>query len=55
MDSLNRHEDYGQDALDETHWVADPIEQFKTWLRSRKKIRVNLPMAHRVLARFIIC
>jgi pyridoxamine 5'-phosphate oxidase len=32
MDSLNRHEDYGQEALDETHLTADPIEQFKTWL-----------------------
>ena len=32
MDSLNRHEDYGQEALDETHLLADPMEQFKTWL-----------------------
>lgn len=32
MDSLNRHEDYGQEALDETHLGANPIEQFKLWL-----------------------
>ena len=32
MDSLNRHEDYGQEALDETHLGANPIEQLKLWL-----------------------
>ena len=32
MDSLNRHEDYGQESLDETHLQSDPIEQFKSWL-----------------------
>lgn len=32
MDSLNRHEDYGQEALDETHLLSDPIAQFQTWL-----------------------
>jgi pyridoxamine 5'-phosphate oxidase len=32
MQSLNRHEDYGQEALDETHLGQDPIEQFKAWL-----------------------
>lgn len=32
MDSLNRHEDYGQEALDETHLGTDPLEQFKLWL-----------------------
>jgi pyridoxamine 5'-phosphate oxidase len=32
MESLNRHEDYGQEALDETHLGANPIEQFKLWL-----------------------
>jgi pyridoxamine 5'-phosphate oxidase len=32
MESLNRHEDYGQESLDETHLLADPIEQFKNWL-----------------------
>ena len=32
MDSLNRHEDYGKEALDETQLLADPIEQFKLWL-----------------------
>ena len=32
MDSLNRHEDYGQESLDETHLSNDPIEQFQAWL-----------------------
>lgn len=32
MDSLNRHEDYGKEALDETQISADPVEQFKSWL-----------------------
>ena len=45
MDSLNRHEDYGQDALDETHLVADPIEQFKTWLREAEAAEIYEPNA----------
>ena len=32
MDSLNRHEDYGQESLDETQLSNDPIEQFQAWL-----------------------
>lgn len=32
MESLNRHEDYGQESLDETQLISDPIEQFKLWL-----------------------
>jgi len=32
MDSLNRHEDYGQESLDENQLLSDPIEQFRNWL-----------------------
>jgi pyridoxamine 5'-phosphate oxidase len=32
MDSLNRHEDYGQEPLDETDLLSDPITQFQAWL-----------------------
>ena len=45
MDSLNRHEDYGQEALDETHLVPDPIEQFKTWLREAEAAEIYEPNA----------
>jgi len=45
MDSLNRHEDYGQEALDETHLVADPIEQFKRWLREAEAAEIYEPNA----------
>jgi pyridoxamine 5'-phosphate oxidase len=45
MDSLNRHEDYGQEALDETHLLADPIEQFKDWLREAEAAEIYEPNA----------
>ncbi len=45
MDSLNRHEDYGQAALDEAHLVADPIEQFKTWLIEAEAAQIYEPNA----------
>jgi pyridoxamine 5'-phosphate oxidase len=45
MDSLNRHEDYGQEALDETHLGANPIEQFKTWLREAEAAEIFEPNA----------
>jgi len=32
MESLNRHEDYGQESLDETELSNDPIQQFQDWL-----------------------
>ena len=37
MDSLERHEDYGQELLDDTHLLADPIEQFKLWLQDAEQ------------------
>ena len=45
MDSLNRHEDYGQEALDETHLGAKPIEQFKLWLREAEAAEIFEPNA----------
>jgi pyridoxamine 5'-phosphate oxidase len=45
MDSLNRHEDYGQEALNETHLQADPIEQFKEWLREAEAAEIYEPNA----------
>ena len=45
MDSLNRHEDYGQESLDETHLLGDPIEQFKTWLREAEAANIYEPNA----------
>jgi pyridoxamine 5'-phosphate oxidase len=45
MDSLNRHEDYGQEALHETHLMADPIEQFKDWLREAEVADIYEPNA----------
>lgn len=45
MDSLNRHEDYGQDLLDETHLHADPIEQFKIWLQEAEAEGIYEPNA----------
>jgi pyridoxamine 5'-phosphate oxidase len=45
MDSLNRHEDYGQEALDETHLGANPIEQLKLWLLDAEAENIFEPNA----------
>jgi pyridoxamine 5'-phosphate oxidase len=45
LDSLNRHEDYGQELLDETHLLADPMEQFKTWLKDAENEGIYEPNA----------
>jgi pyridoxamine 5'-phosphate oxidase len=45
MDSLNRHEDYGQELLDESHLLQDPIEQFKLWLREAEEQKIYEPNA----------
>ena len=45
MDSLNRHEDYGKEALDQTDLLADPIEQFKTWLNDAEAQEIYEPNA----------
>jgi pyridoxamine 5'-phosphate oxidase len=45
MESLGRHEDYGQELLDETHLLKDPIEQFKLWLREAEEQNLYEPNA----------
>lgn len=45
MDSLNRHEDYGQEALEETHLSSDPFEQFKQWLEAAENAGIYEPNA----------
>ena len=45
MESLNRHEDYGQELLDESHLLKDPIEQFKSWLKEAEAENIYEPNA----------
>ena len=45
MDSLDRHEDYGNKALDETDLLADPTEQFKIWLNDAEAQEIYEPNA----------
>jgi pyridoxamine 5'-phosphate oxidase len=45
MESLNRHEDYGQEALNETHLLDNPIEQFKIWLQDAEAEKIYEPNA----------
>lgn len=45
MESLNRHEDYGQESLAEAHLLADPLEQFKIWLRDAEAAEIYEPNA----------
>ena len=45
MDSLNRHEDYGQESLYETQLSDDPIEQFKIWLVEAEEQSIYEPNA----------
>lgn len=45
MESLSRHEDYGQESLDETQLLNDPIEQFKIWLREAEAAEIYEPNA----------
>jgi pyridoxamine 5'-phosphate oxidase len=45
MESLGRHEDYGQEALNETHLDADPFEQFKLWLKEAESAGIYEPNA----------
>ena len=45
MDSLDRHEDYGKEALDETDLLVDPIEQFKIWLVDAEAEKIYEPNA----------
>jgi pyridoxamine 5'-phosphate oxidase len=45
MDSLNRHEDYGQESLDQTELLDDPIKQFQSWLVDAEKAEIYEPNA----------
>ena len=45
MDSLGRHEDYGQEALSESQLLEDPIEQFRDWLIEAEKAEIFEPNA----------
>ena len=45
MESLDRHEDYGQELLDESQLLSDPIEQFKIWLKEAEENQIYEPNA----------
>jgi pyridoxamine 5'-phosphate oxidase len=45
MDSLNRHEDYGQESLEEGHLLDDPIAQFQAWLIDAEQAEIYEPNA----------
>lgn len=45
MESLNRHTDYGQTALDESHLSSDPMAQLADWLVEAEQAGVYEPNA----------
>jgi pyridoxamine 5'-phosphate oxidase len=45
MDSLNRHEDYGHESLEEGHLLDDPIKQFQSWLIDAEEAEIYEPNA----------
>ena len=45
MDSLSRHEDYGQESLDESELANNPIDQFRDWLVSAERAGIYEPNA----------
>jgi pyridoxamine 5'-phosphate oxidase len=45
MESLDRHEDYGQEALKETDLSNDPMEQFGSWLVEVEAAKIYEPNA----------
>ena len=45
MDSLNRHEDYGQESLDESQLLPDPMQQFRDWLVAAEQAEIYEPNA----------
>jgi len=45
MDSLSRHEDYGQAALSETYMVGDPLAQLAAWLVDAEQAEIYEPNA----------
>jgi pyridoxamine 5'-phosphate oxidase len=45
LESLKRHEDYGQESLEETHLLDEPIEQFRVWLKDAEAANIYEPNA----------
>jgi pyridoxamine 5'-phosphate oxidase len=45
MDSLSRHEDYGQAALHEADMLSDPFDQLAAWLSDAEKAEIFEPNA----------
>ena len=45
MDSLSRHEDYGQESLNESQLATNPIDQFRDWLVSAEEAGIYEPNA----------
>lgn len=45
MDSLSRHEDYGSLRLEEADMVANPFDQFATWLKDAEEFGIYEPNA----------
>ncbi|PTW91582.1 pyridoxamine 5'-phosphate oxidase [Microbacteriaceae bacterium MWH-Ta3] len=45
MDSLSRHEDYGSEALAESHLDSDPLAQFAQWLIDAEQADIFEPNA----------
>jgi pyridoxamine 5'-phosphate oxidase len=45
VDSLNRHEDYGQESLEEGQLLEDPIKQFQSWLVEAEQAGIYEPNA----------
>lgn len=45
MESLDRHEDYGQEALKETDLSIDPMKQFGSWLVEAEAAKIYEPNA----------
>lgn len=45
LNSLGRHEDYGQQALEEAHLHADPLQQFGLWLSEAEQAGTFEPNA----------
>ena len=45
LNSLTRHEDYGQQALEETHLHDNPLQQFALWLSEAEQAGIFEPNA----------
>ncbi len=45
VDSLNRHEDYGQESLEQGQLLDDPLAQFQLWLVDAEAAKIYEPNA----------